>query len=193
MMKRNNEVSLLLINLLGAGLCLALIAAFVWLTFFRGDQTAAVISELSEGIQVARRDLTEVRASLDETTAQLQRRRVELAAGGQLPDQTPIEEYFQMLSRIASQHRLRVVRHNPLSPRAYPGLLEQRYAYEINGSMPDIVRFLRAIEDARYWADVSHLRVSGGPQPNQGDARNRVASLTISVFSSSGAAASERG
>jgi hypothetical protein len=116
----------------------------------------------------------------------LKERQVELATSGQLPAQIPIEEYFQTLSRLAGRHHLRVVRHNPLGPRSYPGLLEQRYAYEVIGTMPDIARFFRAIEDAEFWADISYLKIDGGPpSADQGGepTDERDAILTISLFS----------
>ncbi len=184
-MKPKRNASILMIDVAGGVLCTGLLGTFIWLAFFRGDRTVAEIQELGGTIADARRDLEGLRASLDEQRAILQERQKELAAGGQLPDRTPIEEYFQTLSHVASKHRLRVVRHNPLTPRSYPGLIEQRYAYEVSGAMPDIVRFLKAIEDAKFWADVSYLKIDSGSRQGESAPRERVASLTISVFSSS--------
>jgi hypothetical protein len=79
-----------------------------------------------------------------------------------------------------------VVRHNPLGPRSYPGLLEQRYAYEVMGRVADLARFLRDVEDAEFWADISYLKIDGGPpSADQGGEPNgeRDALLTISLFS----------
>jgi len=184
-MKSRRNVSVLMIDLAGGALCIGLLGTLAWLALFRGDRTVAEIRELGGTIADARRDLESLRASLDEQRTILQQRQAELATGGQLPDRTPIEEYFQTLSHVASTHRLRVVRHNPLSPRSYPGLIEQRYAYEVSGAMPDIVRFLKAIEDAKFWADVSYLKIDSGSRQGEAGSRERVASLTISVFSSS--------
>lgn len=192
-MNRQRHLSILLMDLIGAAACAGLLSAFVWFACFRGDRTVAEIRELSETITDARRDLVGLRTSLDQQRTILQQRQAELVAGGQLPDETPIEEYFQTLSRVASSHRLHVVRHNPLSPRTYPGLLEQRYAYEVSGSMPDITRFLKAIEDAKFWADVSYLKIDAGSRQVGPASIERVASLTISVFSSSLNVGSDRG
>ena len=183
-LNRQRHLSILLMDLIGAAACAGLMSVFVWFAYFRGDRTVAEIRELSGTIADARRDLVALRTSLDRQRTILQQRQAELAAGGQLPDETPIEEYFQTLSRVASAHRLHVVRHNPLAPRTYPGLLEQRYAYEVSGSMPDIARFLKAIEDARFWADVSYLKIDAGSRQVDPASIDRVASLTISVFSS---------
>ena len=192
-MNRQRHLSILLMDLTGAAVCAGLMSAFVWFAYFRGDRTVAEIRERSETIADARRDLAALHISLDQQRTILQQRQAELVAGGQLPDETPIEEYFQTLSRVASTHRLHVVRHNPISPRTYPGLLEQRYAYEVSGSMPDIARFLKAIEDAKFWADVSYLKIDAGSRQAGPASIERVASLTISVFSSSRNVRSDRG
>jgi hypothetical protein len=87
-----------------------------------------------------------------------------------------------------------VVRHNPLGPRSYPGLLEQRYAYEVIGTQPDLARFLRAIEDAEFWADISYLKIDGGKRQGGEPTDECDALLTISLFSAARAeGASESG
>ncbi len=49
--------------------------------------------------------------------------------------------------------------------------------------MPDITRFLRAVEETGFWADISYLKVEQGPGPPRGESTQRIASLTISLFS----------
>jgi len=81
------------------------------------------------------------------------------------------------------RHGLRIVKHHPLSARQYPDLLEQRYAYEVTGSLPDLVEFLKSIENTDFWADVSHLKVDRGKRRKDAVSDERNAALTISLFS----------
>ncbi len=174
---------LLAIDLLGAcalGVC---VLAFGWLTVLRGDDVSANNADLTGAIQTAKRDLARYRSVRDRQRVILADRRAELASGGRLPDQAPIERYFQTLSTLAAQHRLRVRSHHPVSPRHYSGLLELRYAYELSGSMPDITRFFRSVEGTEFWADISFLKLDQGPGPPREGSSRRVASLTVSLFS----------
>ena len=66
----------------------------------------------------------------------------------------------------------------------YPGLLEQRFTYEVAGEWPDIVRFLLEIEQADAWADVAYLKVSRGANVGGRETGERPVALTISMFSS---------
>ena len=103
---------------------------------------------------------------------------------GRLPTGTSVESYFQELSALALQNRLRVVRHNPLMARSYPGLLEQRFAYEVVGTLSDLAQFFKAIERTDFWADVSYLRIGDGRGSGRsGQRAMRTAVLTISIFS----------
>lgn len=182
-MRPTGKLLLRIIDVLGGCAVSACVFGFVYLTMVRTDRTAVKIRELTSSIQAARQDARVLAAARDRQRATLVRHQAELAGTGQLPAETPVEEYFQTLSKIASKHRLRVIRHNPLTPRRYPGLLERRYAYEVTGSMPDLVRFLKAIEETDFWADVSYLKVDRGTGPEHQVANRRVAVVTISLFS----------
>jgi hypothetical protein len=138
---------------------------------------------LTSLVQTAQRDLAELRLECDRQRKVLEARSTELAENGQLPEQTPVEEYFRRLSELASRHQLRVVRQNPLSPREYPGLLEQRFVYEMTGSFQDLVRFLHAIENTDFWADVSYLELGSGHAVKGCRPDERVATLTLSLYS----------
>lgn len=174
---------LLAVDLLGGSALALCVLAFGWLTMFRGDDVSANNADLTRAIQTAKQDLAGDRGVLDRQRVILADRRAELASGGRLPDHAPIERYFQTLSSLAAQHRLRVRSHHPVSPRHYSGLLELRYAYELSGSMPDITRFFRSVEGTEFWADISFLKLEQGPGlPREGSSR-RIASLTISLFS----------
>lgn len=213
-MERPLRLPLLLLDALGAGLSAAGLGAALWMIFFHNEHAVSELRGYTRMISSATQDLAALRSAGERQRATLKERQAELAAGGQLPVRIPLEDYFQTLSQLAVRHHLRVVRHNPLPPRSYPGLLEQRYAYEVIGTMPDLARFFKAVEDAEFWADIGYLKIDGG-QPQEGghsgERRNpkggevgarmdsrasseRTASLTFSLFSAArtdGASGSE--
>ncbi len=191
-MSRSNKWSLRVIDVVGGCAVAACLLNFVWLTLIRPDRARAEIDELTRLLHRTRQDHRAVLAARRRQREALQSYEAKLAKTGQLPTQTPIEQYFQTLSTFASKHRLRVVSHHPLTPRRYPGLLEQRYAYEVSGSLPDLIGFLESIQEADFWADVSYLTVDRGKARNvasgasAGGGRaeaSRFAGLTISLFS----------
>ncbi len=179
----NRQWTLRVIDVMGGCAVAACLLGFIWLTMIRPDRTRTEISELTRLLQQARQDRRALRIARNEQSAILQSHQARLARTGQLPTDAPIEEYFQTLSVLASEHRLRVVRHKPLTSRSYPGLLEQRYTYEVTGSLPDLVLFLKAIEDADFWADVSYLAIDRGHRAADSASADRLAALTISLFS----------
>lgn len=182
-MNQHGTLLLRIVDLLGGCLVAGCLIGFVHLTVIRGDQTASDIAELSRMIREGRQQVRALRATFDRQGASLAQHQAELTQRGRLPTETPVEEYFQTLSTIASKHRLRVLRHNPLPSRQYSELFEQRYAYEVAGSMPDLVRFFRAVEDADFWADISYLSVKRGATVKEGQSNERIAALTFSLFS----------
>ncbi len=193
-MTRRKGLSLLLLDAIGACLLAGAFLTAAWLTFVHNEHATVEVNELTELISTATQDLKALQTAEERQRAILKERQSELTAGGQLPAKIQIEEYFQTLSRLAAQHNLRVIRHNPLASRSYPGLLEQRYVYEVIGTMPDLARFFKAIEDAEFWADVSYLKIDGGRRNSGEPTDERVASLTISLFSAARAeSASESG
>ena len=182
-MTRPGKLPLLLLDVLGASMSATGLLAALWMTFFHNEHATTELRDYTAMISSATQNLAALRSAGDGQRATLKERQVELATSGQLPAQIPIEEYFQTLSRLAIQHHLRVVRHNPLGPRSYPGLLEQRYAYEVMGRVADLARFLRALEDAEFWADISYLKIDGGKRQGGEPTDECDALLTISLFS----------
>jgi hypothetical protein len=175
--------SLLAIDALGGAALAACAFAFCWLTLVRGDEVAAEIADLTRIVQSAELDLAGFRSVRDRQRVLLEDRSATLISSGQLPEQPPVERYFQVLSMLAARHELRVRSHYPLSPRQYPGLLELRYAYELSGTLPDIVRFFRDVEQTEFWADISFVKISREPGAPPVGTALRAASLTISLFS----------
>lgn len=181
-MLKNAPWSQWMLDVAGGGFLVIVLGAFLWMTLLRTDESAVTLAELERAVQTARNEIDGLTTERDRQRTTLKSRRAELQKSGQLPAQAPVEEYFRTLSDLAARHRLRVVRHNPLNNRAYPGLLERRYAYEVTGSLPDITEFFQAIEASEFWADIAYLRIDKGV-PSTSTANERIATLTISVFS----------
>ena len=174
---------LLVIDFLGACAVGACVFAFGWLAMVRGDDVSVEITDLTRVVQAAKQDLATTRSVRDRRRILLTNRRAELASSGRLPDQAPVERYFERLSTLAALHQLRVRSHRPLSPRHYPGLLELRYAYDLSGAVPDITRFLRAVEETEFWADIGFIKLERRPGSPLAGPTECVASLTFSLFS----------
>jgi len=171
-----------MIDLAGGAVVAACLGAFVWFALLRTDRTSDVVGQLRGQLQAARHQARVLRAECDRQRLSLNAHQTELGETGELPVHARVEEYFRNLASLAAQHRVRVMRHNPLASRTYSGLLERRFSYQVTGATVDLARFLRAIELTEFWADVAYLKIEGGPN-SAGVLPERVATLTISVFS----------
>ena len=174
---------MLAIDALGGSITAVFVLVFLWLVLIQNRATTSEVKQLGLTVQTARNGFAQVRGACDRLRASLASHQDELQRTGQLPDQPPVEEYFQTLSELASRNQLRVVGHSPLASRTYPGLLEQRFAYEVVGSAPDLISFLVAIEHTDFWGDVSYFTIDKGRPSAGGVVNRRAAALTISLFS----------
>ena len=185
---QQSRIPLLVIDALGAMAVAACVFGVGWFLTVQADRTTVDQKQVGRAIAFAQRNLRAVHAACKEQNALLARREAQLATAGQLPEEAPIEAYFQALSNLASSHQLRVVRQRPLASQEYPGLLEQRYAYEVAGTTANLVRFLKAIEETDFWADVSYLTIVGATPSRSGHlnaqrTNDHTATLTLSMFS----------
>ncbi len=171
------------VDLIGGLVVAAGVCGALWLLVLRENRAPAILRDLNLSARTTEDDIQRARAALHEQQRLLAERKARLESHGRLPDHAPIEEYFQTLSRLAARFRLQVRGQSPLPSRSYPGLLEQRYAFEVAGMWPDLARFLKAIEDADFWADVSYFKIESTRGPAGADSNERVALLTISLFS----------
>ncbi len=184
-MRRNSERNLLPIDLIGIAVVGALLSGAGWLAIGSGRESSAEFAELTRLVHGARRDARSLRQATQRQRRVLKSRQAALLhEGGLLPTTAPVEDYFQQLSALASDHHLEVLRHQHMTPRRYPGLLEQRFAYEVRGATPDLVRFLDAVEHTDFWADVSYFKLDARSNTNQQTSDDRVMDLTFSLFSS---------
>lgn len=167
----------------GASLVGACAVAAMWLLMVRFDQTTERLDGLNGLIRTALDTQQSIHAATVRQAKGLARVEGELALRGHLPAHAPVEAYFEALATVARRHGLRVVRHSPVGSRRYPGLLEQRFQYEVSGPGSGVLTFLKAIEESRFWADVGYLRIHSGNPTTAGGGAPRVALLTISLFS----------
>ncbi len=174
---------MLAIDAVGGSITTVFVLVFLWLVLVQSRAATSDAKQLGQAVQSTRTNLAQVRATCDRLRTSLADRQAELLRTGRLPDHPPVEEYFQTLSELAAQNQLRVVRHNPLPSRTYSGLFEQRFAYEVMGSAPNVISFLWAIEHTDFWADVSYFKIDKGRIPVNGGVNQRAAVLTISLFS----------
>jgi Tfp pilus assembly protein PilO len=174
---------LFLLDLLGGSFVAACLIAVAWLTLLREDRSAAALRDLRGAIATAKGELATIQLLREQQEALVKARRAELETRGQIPEKAPIHEYFQELSRLAHRHRLQVRSQGPLPPQSYPGLVEDRYSFEVMGTMTNMARFLREIEQSAFWADVSHLKIESAKQGQTETVNTREALLTISLFS----------
>jgi len=167
-MNPNPRWSVWAIDMIGGGIVVTCILGLLWLTTVRANHTSRELEKLRNTRTLVHRQLTQKKNECDRKRKLLLRYQSGINKTGKLPDQPPVEDYFQMLSLLATQHHLQVLRHHPINGRAYPGLKEQRFLYEVSGSMPDLTRFFKAIENADYWADISYLKIDQGPRIYRG-------------------------
>lgn len=181
-MSRSNAV--IWIDAVGTLATVSLAALAAWLTFFAGTGPRGEIAVLRDRIGTTERRLASLRVQLAAERDVVAARTEELQTTGQLPHNPEIEEDLQALAELATRNQVAVLRVAPLARKEYPGLLEIRYAVDAAGSIPDLTRFLRSIELAPFWADVSHMKIESESTPAGGAKARRVAQLTLSLFAS---------
>lgn len=172
---------------LGGGAALAaLLAAIAYCALVEGRSAKAELSGAAADVATLKRDLAGLHNVASRQRALLGEKENLLAHTGQVPPQTPTEEYFRYLSSLATRHNLKILRQNPMPSQSYTGLREDRFAFDVIGGFPDLVELFRAVESSPYWADVSYLRVTAlrqeTAQPHAAGA-TAIANLTLSLFS----------
>jgi len=188
-----DRLPVVLVDVAGALMLGACLLGCAYFGFIKSGQTSGEIGELTTLSRSAAEDLTAARAACERQRAVLASHQATLASERQLPLRAPLEESIQSLSSLAETHRVHVLRQNPLAPRRYLGLLEQRFALEVSGTMPDLAAFFKAVEDAETWADIAYLKIINAETPTNGNMPERVATLTLSLFSADKAAVPTKG
>jgi len=177
---KDGKLSLMGVDLAGGALTALLLAWGAWTSLASSGEGVQTAKNLHAQIATAKTDLASLQTSLESQIAQEGKYRAELASAGAMPAPSPQETHLKVLSSLAAQNHLSVVRQLPLAPREYPGLLEQRFAYEVTGAMADLARFFKAVEASPGWTDIGYLKLEQGQRESSAE---RTALLTFSAFS----------
>lgn len=169
------------VDVVGGAVFATIVLACAWLLTMRFREQSDDMATLTTELNRAQSDLAALRLVHDRQAEQLRLRRKEIATSGWLPDHAPVESILKSIGEAAAARELTVVAQKPLSARTYPGVREERYAYDVVGASGGIAGLLGDIERSGWWCDVSFLSVESITD----DAPPRVrASLTLSLFSS---------
>jgi len=174
----------LAIDLATAAVLIVCAGVTVWMVGFRENRADVEFRDLTQQIDQMRRDISIIDGAIDANRLSIAQRRVEINALGKLPDRTPVERDLRTLVELASTRGVSVLRVTPLPSRAYPGLLEVRYSLETSATLANLMNFLKAVEDDPLWADVGYVRLERAKDDRAAREGDRMAVLTVSLFSS---------
>jgi hypothetical protein len=161
----------------------ACLIAFLYVSVVQTETNATDARRFAKAIALTQQRLAQAEATLRRHRDALAAYEQRLAANGRLPQSAPVEPFFRYLSEIADHGNVRVIGHRPLTPRTYPGLVEQRFSYDVTGSFPNLALFLRTIERSDFWADVAYLKIDRPSRATADNAADPTVNLTISMFS----------
>lgn len=171
----------------GGALGAMLIGSAAWIAFVHVGGAAQEMVSLREQIESTRQTLATVETAALRQGSLVEARTTELGDRGRLPSSAPIEEYLSVMSAAAAAHQLTVVGHALSAQRRYGDVIEQCVSFQVQGAAPNLLRFLREVEESEFWADVGYLRVEGGDFATPHGAGLRRASLTFSLFAAAAA------
>jgi hypothetical protein len=110
-----------LLDVCGCAALIALLASIAYCAIVEGGNAKAELNEATAEVNSRRRDLASLNTVAARQKALLAEKEQELALTGQVPRQTPTEEYFGYLSSLAARHNLKILRHNPIPAHEYAG------------------------------------------------------------------------
>lgn len=149
--------NILTVDLAAGGVLLALVAGIVWYVTGPQRNTYVDLQSLTSSARKTRSELGQLNAMREDRRDALATLRDQLTRDGAMPSRTPVEEDLTTLTALAQSNNVRIARVTPLPRQEYPGLLELRYSCEAGGTMPNIMDFLRAVENHPFWMDISYL------------------------------------
>lgn len=181
---RDNQSAwrLRLFDICGGALCAALVAVAGWLAFVHVGEAAQEVAALREQVESTRQTLTTVESAAIRQESLATARKAELGDRGKLPAAAPIDQYLSAMSAAAAAHNLTVIGHSPSAQRRYGDVFEQCISFQVQGSSANLLRFMRAVEDSPFWADIGYLRIEGGDSVGPPNSNLRRAALTFSLF-----------
>ncbi len=184
-MKNPNRFQLLLIDAMGCMVASACLTTAVWFGWHRTNEAAQELGQWRRVVERVKHEVAQEHTRGDQWKTTISERKSQLKNRGRLPDRFPLEEYFQVLSQVANDNDVEIVQQSPLASQEYPGLLEQRSQLQVVASLPNLILFLRRIEQLDYWGDVSYLKMVKAPARQRSGVSKPSATLTISMFSAS--------
>lgn len=182
-MKAINHSNMLAIDLICGAAVIAGIGGGIYFIAMHYPHAALERQSHNHSITQANGELETLRSEKRDAANLLAQRQMQLRTSGALPSEMPVEEYFKTLSQLAATNQIHILRQNPVSPRTYPGLLEQRFAFEVSGRLVNLMQFFQEMEKIEFWADISYIRLTDGHNRPDQVTDDRSAALTISVFS----------
>ncbi len=182
-MRQSDKYALWFIDLAGVVSLAALLALLVWFVTVRYDTNSTELTKLHAAVKSAQGDIRSLSQSQRQQDTLVAERQEKLTNLGKIPTSAPISGYFRTVSGLATSAGLDVLGQTPMSPQGYPGLIEERCAYEVAGTLPKLARFLHKIEQTEYWADVGYLSIERKNQIGVASA-GCMAKITFSLFAS---------
>lgn len=186
MVGKNREFTwrLRVLDLAGGATCVLLVGAAAWLAFVHLGQAQQEAQVLRADVETARQTLSTVEAAGKRQETLVLARQGALAERGRLPDAAPVEEYRSAMVAAADAHQLTVLGYSLGASRRYGDVSEQCLLFQVSGAAANLMRFLRAVEESPFWADIGYLRVEGDDAIGPANSAPRRASLTFSLFAS---------
>lgn len=169
-------------DFLGGTICAALVGIAAWMAFVRVGEAGQQVAALRTEIESTRHTLTTLEAAAIRQEAQVATRNQELAERGKLPSAAPVDQYLSVLSAAAAAHNLTIISHSPGAHRRYGDVSELCVAFHVQGTSANLLRFMRAVEESPFWADIGYLRIEGGDAVGPPNTALRRASFTFSLF-----------
>jgi len=176
--------SLLIYDALGAAIVLGSLGMGLYNGLTGHGIASQRLADLRREHSEATRQLDSARQRLKLTASQLEQVRREVQQRGSLPAQSATESDLRRISQLAREHAVQLVDVAPASARVYTGLVEVRYNMRAKGTYPALIRWLRALEQEPFWADITRLSLSAARRTNDEENPRRMAELTVSLYSS---------
>ena len=171
--------SLIIYDVVGSALVLALIGVGLWCAIVRPQatnrRTATLKAELAE-LQATQRANQDV---LHRKTAELAELTQDLNRRGVLPEQSPVEKDLHTLAELARASELELLEIAPSTTNTYPGITELQYSVKARSSYVSLIDFMKRFRKASFWADIVDLEIVGDMNPEH---RIYTVELVVSLF-----------
>ena len=152
--------SLLVVDLCGGVTALACLTVGGWYGWINPDASGPMLDTMQAAVNDQQAELVRAGGRLTQQEIVLEETRAEAESRGRLPSTTALEKDLGAIVALAQRHRLTVSQVSPLPSVNYPGILEQRYSIDAQGSFSDWIAFLHAFEGNEFWVDITQVRLA---------------------------------